>query len=52
MRATAPAGDASFVGVVSWAGERGYGVRQAEATQAQADASDHEPSNSDASVKH
>jgi NADH-quinone oxidoreductase subunit I len=52
MRATAPAGDASFVGVVSWAGERGYGVRQAEATQAQADASDHEPSDSDASVKH
>jgi NADH-quinone oxidoreductase subunit I len=52
MRATASAGDASFVGVVSWAGERGYGVRQAEATQAQADASAHEPSNSDASVKH
>lgn len=52
MRATAAAGDASFVGVVSWAGERGYGVRQAEATQAQADASAHESSDSDASVKH
>jgi NADH-quinone oxidoreductase subunit I len=39
MRATASAGDASFVGVVSWAGERGYGVRAAEATQAEADSS-------------
>jgi len=38
MRATAPAGDAKFVGVVSWAGELGYGVRAAEATQAAADA--------------
>jgi NADH-quinone oxidoreductase subunit I len=52
MRATAPAGDASFVGVVSWAGERGYGVRQAEAPQAQADASADESSDSDVSVKH
>ena len=39
MRATASAGDASFVGVVSWAGERGYGVRAAETTQAEADSS-------------
>jgi NADH-quinone oxidoreductase subunit I len=31
MRATAPAGDAEFVGVVAWAGELGYGVRPAEA---------------------
>jgi NADH-quinone oxidoreductase subunit I len=38
MRATAPAGDASFVGVVSWAGELGYGVRAAEPAQQQADA--------------
>ena len=37
MRATAPAGDAAFVGVVSWAGELGYGVRSAEAPQAEAD---------------
>lgn len=27
MRATAPSGDADFVGIVSWAGELGYGVR-------------------------
>jgi hypothetical protein len=38
MRATAPAGDANFVGVVSWAGELGYGVRSAEAEQSAADA--------------
>ncbi|MFM7891931.1 MAG: NADH-quinone oxidoreductase subunit I, partial [Actinomycetota bacterium] len=37
MRATAPAGDAYFVGVVSWAGELGYGVRDAEAEQSTAD---------------
>jgi NADH-quinone oxidoreductase subunit I len=47
MRATASAGDASFVGVVSWAGERGYGVRAAEATQAEADSLPGQPS-----VKH
>ena len=40
MRATAPAGDASFVGVVSWAGELGYGVRAAEAEQRRADSRD------------
>ena len=40
MRATAPAGDASFVGVVSWAGELGYGVRAAEAEQRRADSCD------------
>ena len=27
MRATAPSGDADFVGIVAWAGELGYGVR-------------------------
>jgi NADH-quinone oxidoreductase subunit I len=37
MRATAPAGDASFEGVVLWAGELGYGVRAAEPDQATAD---------------
>ena len=26
MRATAPSGDADFVGIVAWAGELGYGV--------------------------
>jgi NADH-quinone oxidoreductase subunit I len=30
MRATAPSGDASFVGVVGWSGELGYGVRKPE----------------------
>jgi len=39
MRATASAGDAEFVGVVSWAGELGYGVRAAEADQSKADES-------------
>ena len=39
MRATAAAGDAEFVGVVSWAGELGYGVRAAEAAKSEADES-------------
>lgn len=30
MRATAPGGDADFVGIVAWAGELGYGVRPPE----------------------
>jgi NADH-quinone oxidoreductase subunit I len=30
MRATAPSGDADFVGLVAWAGELGYGVRAPE----------------------
>jgi NADH-quinone oxidoreductase subunit I len=30
MRATSPAGDASFVGEVGWTAELGYGVRAAE----------------------
>jgi NADH-quinone oxidoreductase subunit I len=30
MRATAPSGDADFVGIVAWAGELGYGVRPPE----------------------
>jgi NADH-quinone oxidoreductase subunit I len=38
MRATAPAGDADFRGVVSWSGELGYGVRTPEPPQAGADA--------------
>ena len=33
MRATAPAGDANFEGIVAWAGELGYGVRPAEQGQ-------------------
>ena len=33
MRATAPAGNANYVGRVAWAGELGYGVRAAEAGQ-------------------
>jgi NADH-quinone oxidoreductase subunit I len=38
MRATAPAGNADYVGQVSWSGELGYGVRAAEQGQT-ADAS-------------
>ncbi|MFM8867752.1 MAG: NuoI/complex I 23 kDa subunit family protein [Ilumatobacteraceae bacterium] len=30
MRATAPAGDESFVGTVGWSGELGYGTREPE----------------------
>ena len=30
MRATAPGGDADFVGQVGWSAELGYGVRAAE----------------------
>ena len=37
MRATAPAGDADFEGVVAWSGELGYGVRSPEPPQAEAD---------------
>jgi NADH-quinone oxidoreductase subunit I len=33
MRATSPAGDASYEGVVQWSGELGVGVREAEAGQ-------------------
>ena len=33
MRATAPAGSAEFVGIVAWAAELGYGVRDAERGQ-------------------
>ncbi|MCC6225114.1 MAG: NADH-quinone oxidoreductase subunit I [Microthrixaceae bacterium] len=33
MRATAPAGDDSFEGIVAWAGELGYGVRAPEGGQ-------------------
>ena len=34
MRATAPSGDADFVGRVAWSGELGYGVRSPEPPQA------------------
>lgn len=37
MRATAPSGDSAFTGVVSWAGELGYGVRGAESSQTETD---------------
>ena len=40
MRATSPAGDADFVGVVGWSGELGYGVRPPEAAEARADGPD------------
>jgi NADH-quinone oxidoreductase subunit I len=33
MRATAPSGAAEFEGIVAWAGELGYGVRDAERGQ-------------------
>jgi NADH-quinone oxidoreductase subunit I len=33
MRATSPAGDASFEGVAQWSGDLGFGVRAAEAGQ-------------------
>ncbi|MFZ4720907.1 MAG: NuoI/complex I 23 kDa subunit family protein [Ilumatobacteraceae bacterium] len=38
MRATAASGDADFVGQVGWSGELGYGVREPEAVQTEADA--------------
>ena len=40
MRATASAGSADFEGIVAWAGELGYGVRDAE--QGQRDGTDDE----------
>ncbi|MEI6199410.1 MAG: NADH-quinone oxidoreductase subunit I [Actinomycetota bacterium] len=40
MRATAAAGSEDFVGVVSWGGELGYGVRPAESTQSVSDESE------------
>jgi NADH-quinone oxidoreductase subunit I len=42
MRATASAGSEDFVGVVSWGGELGYGVRPAEPTQGISDESESE----------
>ena len=42
MRATASAGSEDFVGVVSWGGELGYGVRAAEPTQGISDESESE----------
>ncbi|MGD9794192.1 MAG: NADH-quinone oxidoreductase subunit I [Acidimicrobiia bacterium] len=38
MRATAASGNADFIGINSWSGELGYGVRAPEAAQADADA--------------
>jgi NADH-quinone oxidoreductase subunit I len=38
MRATAPSGDASFVGVVGWSGDLGHGVRDGEPAQPASDA--------------
>ncbi len=43
MRATAPAGDANYVGKVAWQAELGYGVRAPEATQDVKDDPDREP---------
>jgi NADH-quinone oxidoreductase subunit I len=40
MRATAPSGDATFEGVVSWSGELGHGVRSPEPAQNERDASE------------
>ncbi|HEX7168989.1 MAG TPA: NADH-quinone oxidoreductase subunit NuoI [Acidimicrobiales bacterium] len=37
VRATAPNGNAAFEGTVQWSGELGYGVREPEPTQADAD---------------
>jgi NADH-quinone oxidoreductase subunit I len=43
MRATAPSGDATFEGVVSWSGELGHGVRSPEPEQNVRDASLNNP---------
>jgi NADH-quinone oxidoreductase subunit I len=43
MRATSPSGAAEFEGVVSWAGELGYGVRPAEQGQAETIVGETEP---------
>jgi NADH-quinone oxidoreductase subunit I len=43
MRATSPSGSAEFEGLVSWAGELGYGVRKAERGQTNADDAVAEP---------
>ncbi|MEY4045233.1 MAG: NADH-quinone oxidoreductase subunit [Actinomycetota bacterium] len=40
MRATAPSGDATFEGTVSWSGELGYGVRAPEPDQDSRDLED------------
>ncbi len=40
MRATAPAGSANFEGIPLWSGELGYGVRQAERGQSNAEPSE------------
>lgn len=42
MRATAPSGDADFVGRVLWSGELGYGVRQPEQGQTAEDVEIHD----------
>ncbi len=40
VRATAPSGDADFIGVVGWSAELGYGVRPPEPPQDEADGRD------------
>lgn len=40
MRATSPAGDHRYEGVVAWSGELGHGVRQPEAGQSEVDKQD------------
>ena len=57
MRATAPAGDARFEGLVAWSGELGYGVRAPEGGQAldderRADAADDGHGHSDDADAH
>ena len=39
MRATSPSGSADFVGLVQWAGELGYGIREPESSQEHKDSS-------------
>jgi NADH-quinone oxidoreductase subunit I len=50
VRATSPSGSVEFEGRVAWSGELGYGVRDPEPPQAEADAStsDREPGTGDA----
>ena len=42
MRATSPSGSADFVGLVQWAGELGYGIREPESSQEHKDSSNGE----------
>jgi hypothetical protein len=49
VRATSPAGDPDFDGVIGWSGDLGFGVRPGEGTQSQRDES--APSRSSAGVR-